>query len=158
MVTFSSFFWQYGKNMELLMYCSYTGGLSVVLVPRRLCTTLCKDSGSVKERGVAVGGCRSSVAVRWRLKPEVLSSIPSGATFLSFLLSFQKSTDSNGTRLSFSRRSLSVFGLWGSPIHRTPHAVIMLTIQYDQQLHAAIIQYIPHIYVSVTKMAALRVP
>ena len=29
----------------------------------------------------------------------------------------------------------------GSPIHRTPHAVIMLTIHYDQQLHTAIIQY-----------------
>ena len=26
------------------------------------------------------------------------------------------------------------------------HAVITLTIHYDQQLHAAIIQYIPHTY------------
>ena len=31
----------------------------------------------------------------------------------------------------------------GSPVHWTPHAVITLTIHYDQQLHTAIIQYIP---------------
>ena len=49
-------------------------------------------------------------------------------------------------RLSFIRQSLWVFGLWGSPVHWTPHAVIMLTIHYDQQLHAAIIQYIPQLY------------
>ena len=36
-----------------------------------------------KERGVAVDGCHSSVAERWRLKPEALRSIPGGATFLS---------------------------------------------------------------------------
>ena len=46
-------------------------------------------------------------------------------------------------RLSFIRQSLWVFGLWGSPVHRTSHAVITHTIHYDQQLHAAIIQYIP---------------
>ena len=34
-------------------------------------------------------------------------------------------------RLSLIGRSLSVFGLWGSPVHRTPHAVITLTIHYD---------------------------
>ena len=45
--------------------------------------------------------------------------------------------------LSFIRRSLSVFRLWGSPVHQTPHAVITLTIHYDQQWHAAIIPYIP---------------
>ena len=43
--------------------------------------------------------------------------------------------------LSLIRRSLSVFRLWGSPVHRIPHAVITLTIHYDQQLHTAIIQY-----------------
>ena len=37
-----------------------------------------------KERGVGVGGCHSS------------ASIPGGATFLSFPLPFQRSTDSNG--------------------------------------------------------------
>ena len=36
-----------------------------------------------KERGLAVGGCRSSVAEHWRLKPVALGSIPGGATFLS---------------------------------------------------------------------------
>ena len=41
--------------------------------------------------------------------------------------------DHNG--LSLIRRSLSVFGLWGSPIHRTPHAVITLTIHYDQHVY-----------------------
>ena len=46
-------------------------------------------------------------------------------------------------RLSFIRQSLWVLGLWGSPVHRTPHAVNTLTIHYDQQLHATIIQYIP---------------
>ena len=44
-------------------------------------------------------------------------------------------------RLSLIRRSLLVFRLWGSPVHRIPHAVITLTIHYDQQLHTAIIQY-----------------
>ena len=43
--------------------------------------------------------------------------------------------------MSLIRRSLSVSGLWGSPVHQTPHAVITLTIHYDQQLHTAIIQY-----------------
>ena len=47
-------------------------------------------------RGVAVGGCRSSVVERWRLKPGALGSIPGGTTFLSFALLFQRSTDSNG--------------------------------------------------------------
>ena len=42
-----------------------------------------------------------------------LGSIPSGANFLSFPLPFQRSTDSNGTRLSFIRRSLLVFRLCG---------------------------------------------
>ena len=46
--------------------------------------------------GVGVCGCRGSVAERWRLKPEALGSIPSGTTFLSFLLLFQRSLDSNG--------------------------------------------------------------
>ena len=32
----------------------------------------------------------------------------------------------------------------GSPMDGTPHAVITLTIHHDQQLHAAIIQYILH--------------
>ena len=98
-----------------------------------------------KERGVAVGGCRSSVAERWWLKPEALGLIPGGATFLSFPLPFQSSTDSNGPdclrTITIIRRSLLVFGLWGSPVHRTPHAVIMVTILYDQQLHTAIIRY-----------------
>ena len=34
--------------------------------------------------------------------------------------------------MSLIRRSLSVFGLWGSPVYRTPHAVITLTFHYDQ--------------------------
>ena len=41
-------------------------------------------------------GCRSSVAERWWLKPEALGSIPGDATFLSFPLPFQRSSDSNG--------------------------------------------------------------
>ena len=42
-----------------------------------------------------VGGCRSSVAEHWWLKPEALRSIPGSATFLSFPLPFQRSSDSN---------------------------------------------------------------
>ena len=53
-------------------------------------------------------------------------------------------TDSDSLMKDNRGRSSSVFGLWGSPVHRTPHAVITLTIHYDQQLHTAIIQYIPH--------------
>ena len=49
-----------------------------------------------KERGVVASGCCSSVAERWQLKPEALGSIPGDATFLSFPLPFQKSSDSNG--------------------------------------------------------------
>ena len=49
---------------------------------------------------MGVGECRSLVAEFWRLKPEALSSIPSGTTFLSFPLRrplpFQRSMDSNG--------------------------------------------------------------
>ena len=71
-----------------------------------------------KGKGVAVGGCRSSEC--WWLKPEAVGSIPGGATFLSF------------SSPSFIRQSLSVFGLWRSLVHRTPHAVITLTIHYDQ--------------------------
>ena len=70
-----------------------------------------------EERGVAVGGCRGSVAERWQLKPEALGAIPGSATFLSFPLPFQR---------SLIRRSLLAFG--PSPVHRTPHAVIRLTI------------------------------
>ena len=38
---------------------------------------------------MVVGGCRGSVAERWRLKPEALGSIPSGATFLFPLCCFK---------------------------------------------------------------------
>ena len=44
---------------------------------------------------MVVGGCRSLVVEHWRLKPESLGLIPSGTTFLSFPLPFQRSTDSN---------------------------------------------------------------
>ena len=43
-----------------------------------------------------VGGCRSLVAEHWQLNPEILGLIPSGTTFLSFPLPFQRSSDSNG--------------------------------------------------------------
>ena len=43
-----------------------------------------------------VGGCGSSVAEHWRLKPEALGSIPDSTTSLSLPLPFQKSLDSNG--------------------------------------------------------------
>ena len=94
-----------------------------------------------KERGVAVSGCRSSVAERWQLKPEALVSIP-GTTFLSFPLLFQRTTDSSGTDclwLDYHYRPSDCGG--SSPVHRTPHAVITLTIHCDLQLHTAIIQY-----------------
>ena len=93
-----------------------------------------------KERGVAVSGCRSSVAERWWLKPEALGSIPSGATFLSFPLPFQRSTDSNGPNcLSLDDHLYSL------------QTVFTLTIQYNQQLQAAIIQYIP-LHTNTVKM------
>ena len=38
---------------------------------------------------VVVGGCGSSVAERWRLKPEDLGSIPGGTTFLFSLCCFK---------------------------------------------------------------------
>ena len=46
-------------------------------------------------------------------------------------------------RLSLIRRSPSVFKLWGSSFHRTPHAVITLTIHYDHIIciYAQVIAY-----------------
>ena len=44
---------------------------------------------------MVVGGCCSSVAEHWQLIPEALGSILRGTTFLSFPLSFQRSSDSN---------------------------------------------------------------
>ena len=85
-----------------------------------------------KERGVAVGGCRSSVAERWWLKPEALGSIPSGATFLSFTLPFQRSTDSNGPDCLSLDSHYQSPDCGGVPSIGLPHAVIMLTIHYDQ--------------------------
>ena len=38
---------------------------------------------------MAVGGCRSSVAERWQLKPEALGSTPGGTTFLLSLCRFK---------------------------------------------------------------------
>ena len=76
------------------------------------------------------------VAERWWLKPEALGSIPGSTAFLSFPLPFQRSSDSNGPDLI--RWSPLVFGLWGSPVHQTPHAVIKLTIlswSLMEQLH-----------------------
>ena len=37
-----------------------------------------------KERGMDVGGCRSSVAERWQIKLEALDLITDGTTFVSF--------------------------------------------------------------------------
>ena len=72
-----------------------------------------------KERGIAVGGCCSSVAERWWLKPEALGSIPGGATFHSFPLPF-KGLQTVTAPIVFVRQSLSVSGLWGSPVYRLP--------------------------------------
>ena len=73
-----------------------------------------------KEKGVAVGGCCSSVAERWQLKPEALGLIPGGATFLFLSLRRFKGLRTVTAPIVLIRQSLSVFGLWGSPIHRTP--------------------------------------
>ena len=45
---------------------------------------------------MVVGGCRSSVAEHWWLKPEALGLIPGGTTLITFPLPFQRSMDSNG--------------------------------------------------------------
>ena len=63
------------------------------------------------ESGVAVCGCRSSVAERWQLKPEALGSTPGGTTFLSSPLPFQRSTDSNSPDLRL-RLDAIMIGLW----------------------------------------------
>ena len=50
----------------------------------------------------------------WRLKPEALDSIPSGTTFLSFPLPFQRSSDSNDSDylwLDDPHRSLNCGGV-----------------------------------------------
>ena len=58
---------------------------------------------------MAAGGRRSSVAEHWQLKPEALGSTPSGATFLSCPLPFQRSTDSDGPDCAVQ---LDTIGLW----------------------------------------------
>ena len=55
-----------------------------------------KKSGTAGNR-IKRGGCRSSVAAHWRLKPEALGTIPRGTIFLSFPLPNQRSSDSNST-------------------------------------------------------------
>ena len=47
---------------------------------------------------------------------------------------YDKKQRDTGKVLSLIRQLLSVYGLWGSPVHRTPHAVITLTIHHDQQV------------------------
>ena len=78
------------------------------------------------EEGGSCRGCRGSVAAHWWLKPEALGSTPGVTTFLSPCCF--KGLRTVQPRLSSIRWSLSVFRLWGSPIHQTPHAVILLTI------------------------------
>ena len=65
-----------------------------------------------------VGGCRSLVAEYWWLKPEALGSIPSGTTFLSFPLPFQRYLDSN------SPDNLQRSSVLGEPIYQAPYAVM----------------------------------
>ena len=55
-----------------------------------------KQANKGLEGGWLPSGRRSSVAEHWRLKPEALGSIPSGATFFFKPLPFQRSTDSGG--------------------------------------------------------------
>ena len=73
----------------------------------------------------------------WQEVAEVLGSIPGGTTFLSFPLLFQESLDSNGSDylwLDDLHQSLDCGGR--SPIHQTPHAVIMLTIlSWSKSIH-----------------------
>ena len=64
--------------------------------------------------------------------------------------------DNRSRQLSIIRRSLSVLGLWG-PVHRTPHAVITLTIDCDQQLHTAIIQYFSTLLSARYLVSVLRI-
>ena len=63
---------------------------------------------------MVVGGCRSLVAEHWRLKPEALGLIPSGTTFLSFPLLFQRSSDSNGPDNLYRSSDLGESHLSGS--------------------------------------------
>ena len=61
---------------------------------------------------------------------QALGSTPGGTTFLSFSLGF-KGIQTVTTQIVFvMRQSLSVFGLWGRPIHWIPHAMIPLTILF----------------------------
>ena len=53
---------------------------------------------------------------------------------LSFPLPFQRSSEGNGTDCLWSYNLYQVFRLWRSPIHRTPHVVISLTILHDQHV------------------------
>ena len=55
--------------------------LQLVPIHVIICTFL---QPTERERGMAVGACRCSVAQCWRLKPEALGSIPGDATFLSY--------------------------------------------------------------------------
>ena len=58
--------------------------------------------------GVAAGDRHSSVAECWQLKPEALGLTPSGATFLSCPLPFQRSTDSDGPDCVFQLDTITI--------------------------------------------------
>ena len=96
-------------------------------------------NGKGKERKVAPPGIkpRASGLSHQRSSTELWH--PPTATPLSFPFIALLLSDCWGiyfvfcllSNLSFIRWSLSVFRLWGSPVHQTPHAVITLTIHYD---------------------------
>ena len=61
---------------------------------------------------MVVGACRRLMVEHWRLKPEALGSIP--AAPLSFPMSFQRSSDSNGPDNLYRSSDLGELHLSGS--------------------------------------------
>ena len=68
---------------------------------KHIISSIVTQSRVIKEKGgVIVGECHGSVAECWQFK-LTLGLTHKGTTFLSFLLPFQRSSDSNGPDLQF---------------------------------------------------------
>ena len=120
--------------------------LQLVPIHVIICTFL---QPTERERGMAVGACRSSVAQRWRSSQRPWVRSPATPPFFLSLCRF-KGLRTVTTPIVFNWTITIGLRTVGESCPSDSHAVITLTIHYDQQLHTAIIQYTSHhLYVSI---------
>ena len=99
-------------------------------------TFMLRSQEQSKKRGKREGWLSVGVVAQWQSaddssqRPWVWS--PAVPPFFLSLCRFKGLRTVTAPIFFLIRRSLLVFRLLGSPVHRTPHAVIMLTIHCDQ--------------------------